>query len=179
MEDILYLDIETDKKGKPRDFGAVMGTKELHEKHVTRLSAWIEEANYICGHNIIAHDIPVLEKMLAKDIASDKQLIDTLLWSPLIFSENPYHHLVKGYKLINESDVNNPLSDSKLTRGLLNDELNGFGAMDKLWQQCLYILLADDHRFNSFFDFLPPFKQLMVLALSKSWLKGGYVLQSQ
>ena len=64
MEDILYLDIETDKKGRSHDFGAVMGTKELHEKHVARLSAWIEGANYICGHNIIAHDIPVLEKML-------------------------------------------------------------------------------------------------------------------
>ena len=158
MEDILYLDIETDKKGTPRDFGAVMGTKELHEKHVTRLSAWIEEANYICGHNVIAHDVPVLEKVLSKDITTEKQLIDTLLWSPLIFSANPYHHLVKGYKLVNDSDFNNPLSDAKLTRALLHDELNGFAAMDELWQQCLCILLADDHRFNSFFDFLPPFK---------------------
>ena len=172
MEDILYLDIETDKKGKPRDFGAVMGTKELHEKHVARLSVWIEESNYICGHNIIAHDIPVLEKMLSKDIASDKQLIDTLLWSPLIFSENPYHHLVKGYKLVNESDVNNPLSDSKLTRGLLNDELNGFGAMDELWQQCLYILLADDERYNSFFDFLPPLKATYGIGPVKALFEG-------
>lgn len=155
MEEILYLDIETDKKGKPKDFGAVMGTKELHEKHLTRLSEWLDKANYVCGHNIIAHDIPVLEKILSKEIASEKQLIDTLLWSPLIFSKKPYHHLVKGYKIVNESVVNNPLSDSKLTRDLLIEELNGFRNMDKLWQQCLYILLADDYRYNSFFDFLP------------------------
>ena len=83
----------------------------------------MDSASILCGHNIINHDLPILEKLLDTSF-SKKTVVDTLLWSPLIFSQNPYHSLVKGYKIVNEEDINNPLSDAKLTSTLLNQELN-------------------------------------------------------
>ena len=156
MKDILYLDIETDSKGVVRDFGAVYGHSELHERHVSRLSNWIDDANILCGHNIIKHDVPELEKLLDRKISDNKELVDTLLWSPLIFSENPYHKLVKGYKLLNEDTANNPLSDSKLTRTLLHDLLNGFQSAEQSWRETLYYLLKGDRRFAPFFKLVTP-----------------------
>ena len=105
---ILYIDIETTKQGKIKDIGALFEGQELHERHLTKLEKWIKQAEYICGHNLVAHDIPLLERVLGKEIFVNKKIIDTLLWSPLLFSDNPYHKLVKGYKIVNDSDCNNP-----------------------------------------------------------------------
>lgn len=151
MKDILFLDIECDQKGVPRDFGAVYGSKELHERSPTKLGEWMDSASILCGHNIITHDLPILEKSLDTSY-SKKTVIDTLLWSPLIFSQNPYHSLVKGYKIVNEEDINNPLSDAKLTRTLLNQELNTLQSQGEEWKSILYLLLGKDVRFNGFFD---------------------------
>ncbi len=154
MQNILFLDIETDRNGKPTDFGAVYNGQELHEKHTAQLEQWIAAANYICGHNIIAHDIPELKKLLGTDLFEGKTYIDTLLWSPLLFAQNPYHKLVKGYKIVNDGEVNNPLSDCKLTRNLLIDELNAFDKLAAADQQVFYQLLGDSSSFNVFFEFV-------------------------
>ena len=153
MRDILFLDLECDHKGVARDFGAVFGSKELHESSPFRLVEWIDSASVLCGHNIIGHDLPILEKLLDKSF-SGKVVIDTLLWSPLIFSRNPYHKLVKGYKLHNEEEFNNPLSDAKLTRTLLNNQLNEIATQGKEWLSILNFLLADDPRFCGMFNLL-------------------------
>lgn len=154
MKNILFLDIETDRNGKPNDFGAIYNGQELHEKHTRKLEQWIVEAEYICGHNSIAHDIPELKKRLGTELFHGKKYIDTLLWSPLLFAENPYHKLVKGYKILNEADFNNPLSDCKLTRDLLIDELNAFQRLESIDQQVYFNLLKDSDNFNTFFDFV-------------------------
>ncbi|SIR14520.1 hypothetical protein [Maribacter ulvicola] len=62
MQNILFLDIETNPKSKSVDYGAVFNGKELHERNTGKLEQWIKEAKYICGHNIIKHDIPELKK---------------------------------------------------------------------------------------------------------------------
>ncbi len=152
MIDILFIDIETDRSGKIRDYGALYRDKELHERNPGRLAEWIKVANTICGHNIIKHDIPELKKILGNEIFKGKKYIDTLLWSPLIFSENPYHHLVKGYKIVNDSEVNNPLSDCKLTKDLLLEELVAFRKLDKDYRKILSALLSDKNEFNSFLE---------------------------
>ncbi len=152
MKNILFIDIETDRSGKIQDYGALFNGKELHERNATRLVDWIREANAICGHNIIKHDIPELKKVLAGELFSEKKYIDTLLWSPLIFSENPYHHLVKGYKIVNDSEVNNPLSDCKLTKDLLLDELVAFKKLENDYLKILSLLLSGKQEFNSFLD---------------------------
>lgn len=152
MDHVLFLDIEVNRKGKIVDFGAIFKGQELHESHATKLEQWISEANIICGHNIIAHDVPELKKIVGEDVFRGKKYIDTLLWSPILFSENPYHKLVKGYKIVNESEANNPLSDCKLTRELLMDELNAFNVLSDDIKAALFLVLSDKAQFKDFFD---------------------------
>ncbi|MFT4535151.1 MAG: ATP-dependent DNA helicase RecQ [Saprospiraceae bacterium] len=151
---ILYIDIETDKNGKIKDVGALFNGQELHESQLAKIERWINEAEYVCGHNIVAHDIPFLEKALGHDLFRNKKIVDTLLWSPLLFSDNPYHKLVKGYKIVNDSDYNNPLSDCKLTKQLLIDELNKFSELDPVIQQIYARLLYSSEAYAGFLEIL-------------------------
>src|SRR5690606_23334981 len=93
-----------------------------------------------------------LENKLGKDIFHNKRIVDTLLWSPLLFSENPYHKLVKGYKIVNERDINNPLSDCKLTRQLLLEELNRFNEIDIGIRNIYASLLSNSMAYSGFFQ---------------------------
>lgn len=147
---ILYIDIETTKQGKIKDVGALFNQQELHESQLNKLENWINQAEYICGHNIVAHDIPILEKALGNEIFKTKKIIDTLLWSPLLFSDNPYHKLVKGYKIVNDSEYNNPLSDCILTEKLLIDEFNKFKELDADVQQIYAKLLSNSKGYSGF-----------------------------
>ena len=151
MDDVLFIDIETDRNGKLTDFGALRSTFELHEPHSNNLEKWIQRSEVICGHNIIQHDIPMLKERLGDELFTGKNYIDTLLWSPLLLSKNPYHHLLKGYKIVNDTDVNNPLSDCKLTKKLLLDELNIFHGLSDDLKNVFYKLLGDHPDFNAFF----------------------------
>lgn len=150
--EILYIDLEVDKKGKIRTVGGLLGKQELREHSNTRLAEWIDKADFICGHNVIAHDLPVLKDALGRDPIKGKPAIDTLLWSPLLFPERPYHKLVKGYKLINEDAPNDPLSDSKLCKHLLQDEVEAFTKLDAAWKAILHGLLGQQPAFQGFFQ---------------------------
>lgn len=151
---ILYIDIETTKQGKIKDVGALFNGQELHESQFTKLQYWISQAEYICGHNIVAHDIPLLERVLENNIFRNKKIVDTLLWSPILFSDNPYHKLVKGYKIVNDSDYNNPLSDCKLTKQLLIDEINKFNELDPNIQQVYASLLSNSESYKGFLELI-------------------------
>jgi ATP-dependent DNA helicase RecQ len=152
MQNILFLDIETNPKSKSVDYGAVFNGQELHERNTVKLEQWIKEATYICGHNIVKHDIPELKKKLGNAIFEDKKYVDTLLWSPLLFVKRPNHKLTKGYRIVNPSEVNNPLSDCKLTEDYLVKELNRFDALSNSEKSVYYALLKDQPAFNSFFE---------------------------
>ena len=151
---ILYIDIETTIQGRIKDVGALFNGQELHEGKLTKLENWIKQAEYICGHNIVSHDIPLLEKVLGNEIFIEKKIVDTLLWSPLLFSDNPYHKLVKGYKIVNDSDYNNPLSDCKLTKQLLIDELNKFSELEENIQQIYASLLSRSYAYSGFLELI-------------------------
>ncbi|MDF1695426.1 MAG: RecQ family ATP-dependent DNA helicase [Saprospiraceae bacterium] len=151
---VLYLDIETSQKGKVLDIGALLDRQEFHGREVGKLKELIIESQYICGHNIIAHDIPILKKSISSNHFDGKIYIDTLLWSPILFSNNPYHKLVKAYKIVNESEYNNPLSDCKLTQQLLLDELNAFESLDSSFQQIIAVLLTSSESYSGFFKLL-------------------------
>ena len=49
-------------------------------------------ANFVLGHNVIDHDLPIL-KQQAPDLALHGL---TLRLSPLAFPQNPYHRLVRA-----------------------------------------------------------------------------------
>jgi len=152
MQNILFLDIETNPRNKSVDYGAIFNGQELHERQTTKLKTWIEKAEYICGHNILSHDIPELKKKLGDKIFENKKYIDTLLWSPILFVKRPNHKLTKGYRIVNPSEINNPLSDCKLTQDYLIKELNRFNELSQVEQSVYYNLLKGHPDFNPFFE---------------------------
>jgi len=85
--------------------------------------AFVSDAEYICGHNIIHHDITFLEEASLQKLSS--KAIDTLYLSPLLFPKRPYHRLLKDDKLQVE-ELNNPVNDSQKAKGLFFDEVNAF-----------------------------------------------------
>ncbi|MDR2788330.1 MAG: RecQ family ATP-dependent DNA helicase, partial [Candidatus Accumulibacter sp.] len=86
-----------------------------------RLDALTDGAAFVLGHNIAAFDQPVLKK-LYPDLALHRlPLIDTLELSPLAFPKNPYHRLVKDYKLCTTTR-NDPVRDAELAYTLFLDQ---------------------------------------------------------
>ena len=103
-------------------------------------------ARLLVGHNLRAHDLPQLLRQLPGLRCLDLPRVDTLEWSALAFPTNPYHRLVKGYKLLSDTR-NDPLADARLTLTLLADEIDAFIAMhasDPAWVALLHFLLAHD-----------------------------------
>jgi ATP-dependent DNA helicase RecQ len=92
---------------------------------LAKLDALGQGADYVLGHNLIEHDLPLLRSQ-APDLAlHGLSVIDTLRLSPLAFPKNPYHRLIKDYKLIRES-VNSPLGDCRATLSLFQDQQAAF-----------------------------------------------------
>src|SRR5690554_7532596 len=125
---------------------------ELKVKQVVpaleQLDALAEGASFVLGHNLIAHDLPVLREYMPKMALYALPAVDTLLLSPLAFPENPYHRLIKDYKLIRES-LNSPLSDCRTTLTLFYDQreaFNGLKAEKKQELLCYQALLAPDQK---------------------------------
>src|SRR5690606_20417259 len=152
MQNILFLDIEVNPTTGKIDYGATYRGQELHERSSHKLTQWIKEASCICGHNLLKHDIPHLKKKFGEELFLGKEFIDTLLWSPILFVKRPNHKLTKGYRIVNDSEVNNPLSDCKLTRDYLIKELNRFNELSIAEQSVFHTLLAHNSNFKRFFD---------------------------
>lgn len=93
-------------------------------KALTTLKNWGKAAQFICGHNAIAHDIPIIKKMGYHDLPDDK-ILDTLYLSPLAFPKKPYHALIKDGKICSDSH-NNPVQDSRSCAKVLTDCLEQF-----------------------------------------------------
>lgn len=150
----LFFDLETAEDLKILDIGAVLNDEKYHGKSVDQLAKMVKDADYICGHNIVFHDIPVLKKTRYWEIMQPfPAQIDTLMLSPLFFPERPYHKLIKDYKLVSE-EINNPLSDSELSKTVLLDEIAAFKTLDEEFQFILYCLLHDIKGYQGFFEHL-------------------------
>ncbi|AHF67964.1 ATP-dependent DNA helicase, RecQ family [Pseudomonas cichorii JBC1] len=101
-------------------------------------------ASFVLGHNVINHDLPILQEQAAHLDLHQLPVIDTLRLSPLAFPQNPYHRLVKDYKLIRDS-LNSPLSDCRSTLTLFNDQRRAFENLNNKHQSellCYQALLA-------------------------------------
>lgn len=152
QNNIVFIDAEVDAKGKKiLDIGAMTGDGlQLHSSSVPELLSFIKGREYICGHNIIKHDLHYLENVAKADFSKIKP-IDTLYLSPLLFPAKPYHALLKDDKLQTE-ELNNPLNDAIKAKDLFYDELSAFGVINNELKQIYYALLADKKEFKSFFD---------------------------
>ncbi len=139
---IACIDTEVDvTNGKICDIGGIsyQGTNEIaafHSSSLEELRTCIGQNDYICGHNIIHHDIPCIEKALGQSL-QEVQAIDTLFLSPLLFPKEPYHRLVKDDKL-QIDDRNNPLTDAKKARDFIEQlgfTQDGYIIDPEVWEE--------------------------------------------
>lgn len=155
MESITFIDTEIEPKSqKIIDIGAVKTNgSSFHSNSSLDFIAFLRGTKFVCGHNILNHDIKYIHKHIAEAEINPTKIIDTLYLSPLLFPSRPYHALVKDDKLQTE-DLNNPLNDSIKARDLLYDEISSFKQVDELLKQIFYLLLFDKKEFDSFFEFI-------------------------
>jgi len=170
MKNIAFIDIEVDVKSKKiLDTGVVTDNDvQFHSTSTMELFDFINQNNYICGHNIINHDLPYIEKFTGLDVSRIKA-IDTLYLSPLLFPSRPYHALLKDDKLQTD-ELNNPLNDAIKAKDLFYDEISAFKETSEELKQILYELLSNRKEFQYFFDFVnysPPNIDLVTLINNK------------
>lgn len=128
------------------DIGALCSDgSTYHGGSIRDLMGCISEADYLCGHNIINHDI----KYLFGDKPCDFILVDTLFMSPILFPNRPYHRLVKDDKLFSEQ-MNNPLNDCEKARDLLMDEISTWASLPEAKQRIFATLLYGWKEFAGF-----------------------------
>lgn len=122
MSKIVFIDSEISHGGEICDLGAVKPEGgRLHTTLQNEFSAFASGCRYVCGHNLIAHDL----KYVGRLILGDYTPIDTLTISPLLFPKKPYHHLLKDYKIQTEQ-LNDPANDAALCMELFFDEVEAF-----------------------------------------------------
>ena len=150
MSGIVFIDSEISHNGEICDLGAVKpdGNK-LHTSSHNEFSAFVSGSKYICGHNLIAHDM----KYISHLIPGEHILIDTLTVSPLLFPKKPYHHLLKDYKIQSEQ-LNDPANDAALCMELFFDEVDAFNALDERLKAIFFALLGTKQEYIGFFDYV-------------------------
>lgn len=148
---VLFVDLEVGIKdhiihdlGALRDDGAV-----LHSHSEKDFADFIDDSSFLCGHNLVHHDLTYLRKTM-----SVSQIpIDTLYLSPLLFPKKPYHKLLKDDKL-QVDELNNPVNDCQKCRDLFYDEVNAFAALPEPLQQIFCDLLFAFEEFSGFFQYM-------------------------
>lgn len=155
MSLIAFFDIEVNPTSKQLlDIGCVLSDgSSFHKNQPNEFWSFIEHSDFICGHNILAHDLVYLQKCFGSAEWGVNIAIDTLLFSPLLFPQQPYHHLLKDDKLQTE-ELNNPVNDSLKAKNLLIDEVDAFQKLDGEFKGIFYLLLSDQKGFGNFFKYL-------------------------
>ena len=123
----LIVDLEARSDGSIRLLGAVRGARELRipeaassDGAVRELNGFGEGADFVVGHNIVAHDRPLVEARLRGATLLDLPVVDTLYLAPLAKPQRPYHSLVKDYKRV-PAEQSDPVADCLLTRRILEE----------------------------------------------------------
>ena len=155
LDHALLLDLEVSHSGKLLKVGAVLGGLTLARSgsvsldtlsgELTRLA---RHAECLLGHNLMRHDLPVLREQGLDLPLFRLPVIDTLTLSPICFPENPYHRLVKDYKLVRES-LNDPVADARQAAALFADEFQSFKGLrqkePRLFDVLHFLLATPDH----------------------------------
>jgi ATP-dependent DNA helicase RecQ len=165
---VLSVDVETAPHEDNRIFklGAVrsdgdrsltLSTTKLAAVDVARR---VEElaagAKLLLGHNLRRHDLVELKRQYPGLRCTSLPVLDTLELSALAFPNNPYHRLVKGYKLVSDSR-NEPERDARIALELLVDELVALDEMrqsDPEWLSLLHFLVRGDDPLDELFKAL-------------------------
>jgi ATP-dependent DNA helicase RecQ len=152
---IAYFDTEIDPTShKVLDIGCIVDDgRNFHGSSMVGFTEILKGATFICGHNIIHHDLKYVQESVSTAGIPLSNAIDTLYWSPLLFPDRPYHALLKDDKLQTE-EINNPLNDAIKARDLFHDEVTSFYRLQQDLQQIYWLLLRDQLEFAAFFRYL-------------------------
>ena len=157
------LDLEINRAGQLYDIGALLDGQTFcrrcrgrDREALRELDEFLAPAEVLLGHNLLAHDLPALRTLQPDLKLLQKPVIDTLYLSPLAFPENPYHRLVKDYKLVRDA-VNDPVADAGLSAELFADQQEVFARLQQrepermaLYSYCF----SADERFQGIADYL-------------------------
>lgn len=155
MQKIAFFDIEvTSSYTSIADIGCILSDDSIfHKNNATQFASFVEGTDFLIGHNIFAHDLPFVQKALGKPGWGNDNAIDTLLLSPLLFPQKPYHKLIKDDKLQTD-EINNPVNDSIKAKNLFFDEVAAFKQLDPEFREILSALLVTQNGFTNFFRYL-------------------------
>lgn len=153
MKAITFIDVEVSPDtGKITDFGAIRSNGDcMHESSADSFKKFLRESEFVCGHNVIDHDMKYIHKNIGQIRCAG--VIDTLHLSALLFPQKPYHALVKDDK-IQTNELNNPLNDSKKAMDLFYDEVETFRLLPEEIKRIYYALLGEEREFKDFFVYL-------------------------
>lgn len=177
---IVFIDTEVGVDDhKIHDMGAIRQDGScFHGASIRDLAAFVEGADYLCGHNILHHDLKYIRKALGQiqgqpleqSTRKPEQLgqlgqsgqvgqgfrapaIDTLYLSPLLFPGRPCHALLKEDKL-QIHQVNDPVNDCRKAAALFYDEVNAFFALPAGLRRIFCGLLDKYPEFQGFFSYV-------------------------
>jgi ATP-dependent DNA helicase RecQ len=155
MKSIAFIDTEIEPKSrKILDIGSIKDNgNSFHSNSIADFIKFLNGTEFICGHNILNHDLLYIDKAVTDAKVNSENIIDTLFLSPLLFPTKPYHALLKDDKLQTE-DANNPLNDSIKAKNLFYDEVSVFNQEEEKLKQIFYLLLNGKKEFCSFFRFI-------------------------
>lgn len=150
---IVFIDSEVGVDDKKiYDLGAVRSDNStFHSAYMPDFYTFISGSEFICGHNIVHHDLVFIKPHINGDFTG--KYIDTLYLSPLLFSKRPYHSLLKDDKLQTD-ELNNPLNDAKKAESLFYDEVNAFYALSSQQKEIYCCLLYQFEEFQGFFEYV-------------------------
>ena len=150
---IVFIDTEVSiNEKKVCDIGVIKDENTvLHSASIDKFYHFIADAKFICGHNIIHHDLKYLP--FAEEKKLKAKAIDTLYLSPLLFPKRPYHSLLKDDKLQTD-ELNNPVNDCKKAQHLFYDEVNAFLLLSSKMKQIFGSLLYKLEEFSAFFEYM-------------------------
>lgn len=159
MNKITFIDTEVSTEtNRILDFGAVrINDAYIHTSFLNEFREFIKGEEYLCGHNVIKHDMKFLYQSMGrgdyKGFLYFWNVIDTLYLSPLVFPKKPYHALLKDDKL-QTNELNNPVNDAKKSKNLFFDELEAFVALPNSLKEIYYSLLKNTVEFRGFFRYI-------------------------
>lgn len=173
MESIVFIDLEVNPNSNViLDMGAVKNRDDkFHSKSKLDFVEFLKGSKYLCGHNIINHDLKYMKNLVKESGISADSVVDTLHLSALLFPKKPYHALVKDEKLQSD-ELNNPLTDAIKCRDLFLDEVSAFRNLDDSIKQIFFLLLYDQDEFRSFFQYIGyrPFVPYLIPLIKKTFV---------
>ena len=85
MKAITFIDTEVDPRSKKiLDIGSVKSDgNTFHSNSIKDFAKFLNNTDFICGHNIIRHDLKYIQKNFSSLNLNHLKFVDTLFLSPL------------------------------------------------------------------------------------------------